>query len=417
MLVGSSLVDITPEPGVDLGGFAVRNQPSVSVLDNLYARILYLSDGNTPVFFIVFDLIGLMESDVDYLVDSISKKTKVDKNQIILASVHTHSGPVTANTNQCGQYLPGYLQKFYTSIIDACADAVLEAEECQTGIFSEECDLTKDRRNDASFVDNKIRGIFWKNKKGKLKAILMNYAMHPVCLRENKISADYPGMLCRLVTNAYPEKPFTVFVLGSCGNLNPPEVGVSYEQMKTWAGILSDKVQKGINKNSSVINENNTIELLKEKVIVSSTTKTLSEVEQFASKLRNHSGAVLEFGEKFDFAINDWLVSMEKLINSKWNGNIEIDVLLVKFNEIVITGINGEIFSSYRSMVNLPPNTHFIDITCCGSPAGYLPDEYAWQKSGYETETSTFFYNRPGIPKGTLENVTDKINELIQSLS
>jgi len=414
MLVGSSLAKITPEPGVDLAGFAVRKQPSVAVWDNLFARILYLSDGDTPVILVVFDLIGLMESDVNNLVDSISQKTKIDKTQILLASTHTHSGPVTVNLNQCGQFLPGFLETHYDSIIKACLDAISNAEECQTGIFSEECDLTGDRRNDATFVDNQIRGIFWKNKKGKMKAILMNYAMHPVCLHDNKISSDYPGMLCNLVTNAYVEKPFSVFVLGSCGNLNPPDVGVSYEQMKTWAGILSEKVQKGMEKNSSMISKNEKFKLLKERIIVPSTTKSLAEIQHFAGKLRNHSGAVAEFGEKYGLAIDEWLTGMKKRIYSGWDENIEIDIFCLKINNIFLTGINGEIFSSFRNMVNVPNEATLIDISCCGSPVGYLPDENAWRQSGYETETSTFFYNRPGIPRGTLERTANKINEMIQ---
>ena len=416
MLVGSSLVDITPEPGIDLAGFAVRNQPSVAVWDNLFARILYLSNGVTPVILVVFDLIGLMESDVDNLINLIAQKTKVEKNQVLLASTHTHSGLVTVNLNQCGEFLPGYLEPYYESIAKACVDAISNAEECQTGIFSEECDLTSDRRNDATFIDNQIRGIFWKNKKGKIKAILMNYAMHPVCLRDNKISSDYPGMLCNLVTNAYAEKPFSIFVLGSCGNLNPPDVGVSYEQMKTWAGILSEKVQKGMEKNSSTISKKEKIELLKEKIIVPSTTKSLSEMDHFADKLRNHSGAVSEFGEKYNLAIDEWLDRMKKRINSGWDRNIEIDIFILKFNNVFITGISGEIFSSFRNMVNTPKEATLIDISCCGSPVGYLPDENAWRKSGYETETSTFFYNRPGIPRGTLEKIADKINKMIQTL-
>ena len=415
MLVGSSLIKITPEPGIDLAGFAVRKQPSVAVSDNLYARILYLSDGNTPVILVVFDLIGLMESDVGHLVNSISQITNIKKHQILLASTHTHSGPVTVNLNQCGRFQPGFLQTHYDAITQACVNAISNAEECLTGIFSEECKLTEDRRNDATFVDTQIRGIFWKNKTEKTKAILMNYAMHPVCLRDNKISSDYPGMLCNLVTNAYAEKPFSIFVLGSCGNLNPPDVGVSYEKMKSWAGILSEKVQKGMEINSSMISEKEKIELLKEKIIIPSTTKSLSEIQHYADKLRNHSAAVAEFCAKYDLAIDEWLNQMRKRLDSGWDGNIEIEISCLKINNILITGINGEIFSSFRNMVNAPKEATFIDISCCGSPVGYLPDENAWWQGGYETETSSFFYNRPGIQRGTLEMTADKINKMLQS--
>lgn len=56
--VGASQLDITPEPGVELSGFAARIQPSIGVLDPLFAKALYLGDGGERVLWIHCDLVG-----------------------------------------------------------------------------------------------------------------------------------------------------------------------------------------------------------------------------------------------------------------------------------------------------------------------------------------------------------------------
>lgn len=40
MIVGISQIDITPKPGVELQGFAIREQPSLSIADPLFHRTL-----------------------------------------------------------------------------------------------------------------------------------------------------------------------------------------------------------------------------------------------------------------------------------------------------------------------------------------------------------------------------------------
>jgi len=59
MLIGSSQVDITPEPGAELSGFAARKQPSVGIVDPLFAKAIYLVDGDQKVLWIHCDLLEL----------------------------------------------------------------------------------------------------------------------------------------------------------------------------------------------------------------------------------------------------------------------------------------------------------------------------------------------------------------------
>ena len=59
MIVGTSQIGITPQPGIELAGFAIRPQPSTSVLDRLSVRGLYLEDGPERLLWLHADLIAL----------------------------------------------------------------------------------------------------------------------------------------------------------------------------------------------------------------------------------------------------------------------------------------------------------------------------------------------------------------------
>lgn len=66
MIVGTAQLDITPQPGIDLVGFAVQSQPSTGVLDLLAARALYLEDGPERLLWLHVDLLAVEEPLVPF---------------------------------------------------------------------------------------------------------------------------------------------------------------------------------------------------------------------------------------------------------------------------------------------------------------------------------------------------------------
>ena len=66
MILGTSQIDITPAPGGELSGFAARVQPSLGVLDPLFAKALYLAKGKERLLWIHCDLIGFDREISDF---------------------------------------------------------------------------------------------------------------------------------------------------------------------------------------------------------------------------------------------------------------------------------------------------------------------------------------------------------------
>src|SRR5205807_7249530 len=55
---------------------------------------------------------------------------------------------------------------------------------------------------------------------GKPVATYVNFAMHPDTVGGEEISADYPGVLSRLLADSQSSELVTIFANGCCGNLN-----------------------------------------------------------------------------------------------------------------------------------------------------------------------------------------------------
>jgi neutral ceramidase len=63
-------------------------------------------------------------------------------------------------------------------------------------------------------------------------AILVNYACHPVVIMANlrQYSADFPGVMCRTVEQAFEDRPLCFFLNGAAGDIDSYYTGVPAEQ-------------------------------------------------------------------------------------------------------------------------------------------------------------------------------------------
>ncbi len=99
-------------------------------------------------------------------------------------------------------------------------------------------------------VDPTVGVLRMSDKSGAVRAVLVNYACHPVVLgpKNRKISADYPGVLCREVEAKYGGDAQCLFFQGGCGEINPlilartgdPEA--DFPLVETMGKLLAEEV-------------------------------------------------------------------------------------------------------------------------------------------------------------------------------
>lgn len=232
---GVARVDITPPVGLRMWGFANRTSPSIGEWDPLYARVLVLEANGKRLAIVILDL------GRDFgppALDKLKVATQNDVNDLLVAAIHTHSGPYISD-----QY-PNGLPAWETADLEKIAHAVHEASshlvdaKIGTGYGVAYIGHNRLRRNPdgtvswferdptripTSPVDPTVAVLRIDTVEGIPLAILVNYACHPVVFGSDnlKYSADWPGVMDRTVKQAFGNHPVVFFVQGAAGDINP----------------------------------------------------------------------------------------------------------------------------------------------------------------------------------------------------
>lgn len=235
---GVAQADITPPPGVELWGYTNRSGPAESTLDPLIARILVIDDGKTSAALVTLDLGRTFgRAQIDRLRERVSRDYHV--NEVMLIASHTHSGPAIEDGYDDGK-LPEWEARALDLIARAIGDARARMEPARIGVGMGQAIIGHNRRLVQS--DGSVK-MLWRNSTGQQtgmidpvvgviriddtggrpKAILVNYACHPVIFGPDNLrySADFPGAMAKQVEGSFDSRPVTFFIQGAPGDINP----------------------------------------------------------------------------------------------------------------------------------------------------------------------------------------------------
>jgi len=129
---GSAKVNITPPLGIALIGS--YGKPSDTVMDNLYARAMVLSDGRNTIAIVAADLLYTpLEEITDPVRSLVHEKLGIPKQNLMVCATHTHSGPEVFTRSKLppkSQVPVSDLARSYLQVlIRKMADAVLMAHQ------------------------------------------------------------------------------------------------------------------------------------------------------------------------------------------------------------------------------------------------------------------------------------------------
>jgi len=231
-------VEITPQIGLPMYGYRSRTSPSQGVLDPIYARVLALEAGETRLALVTLDLGRVFrKSWIDQLREAVRKSSRV--SYVMMVASHTHSGP--ALQDECP---PKPMPDWEATALEKIAKAIDEAYQrlvpVQLGTgygtayighnrlrVNAEGMATWFERNPTKIptfpVDPTVAALRVDRADGKPLAILVNYACHPVVFRWDNLqySADYPGVMTKVVEQAFDGEPLCFFLPGAAGDINP----------------------------------------------------------------------------------------------------------------------------------------------------------------------------------------------------
>jgi len=429
MLVGTAVIDITPEGPILLAGYGGRKSESEGVLQPLRAKALaFGSDSEGPSILITVDLIGIQYYMTKEVARRLSDKIGVDPSRFVISASHTHTGPEIGNLlNHFARQLPpeeiGRIDKFLEILTEKLEKVSIEAlnarKPAKVAWGQGKVGFAMNRRrvvNGKSVgmtpvpegpVDHDLPLLRITGLDGKLRAVMVSYACHGTTLGPdiNKIHGDWIGEAQKFIEEKNPG--VIAMVSLGCGADANPEPRVTNLQLDYAA-------QHG----KEVANE--------VQALLSSDLKPLTSAPQGRSKVIQlpfeHIPSVQEFveqanekGAKAYFA----KLALDKIARGEAiPTSLTYPVTTWTFgNDLAMVFLAGEVVVDYslRLKKDLAPgrlwvNAYSNDVPC------YIASKRVIREGGYEVESSMYSYNQPGrFQEGIEDLIVATVHDLLPS--
>jgi hypothetical protein len=221
--------------------------PAAGIHDDIFAKALVLEVNGRRAALVACDLISLRREIVAETRRVIEQSTSLRAGQVILSATHCHAGPqmhpgflalVAGEAEQLGRDYAASLPRRIAEVV-RLAEADLQparawaARVQEPGLAFNRRYLMKDGtvrmnpgRGNADIVrpagptDPDLSVVYFDNPDGRALATYVNFALHVAVAGGNQISADFPGVVARLLRDAKDPGMLTLFTNGMSGNVN-----------------------------------------------------------------------------------------------------------------------------------------------------------------------------------------------------
>lgn len=202
------------------------NNPVKGVLDDLYARAVYLDDnrGEGGVVFCTLDCVGISRKDINDIRKLVLESGRLGKvKSINISSTHTHAGIDTQGLWGEKIYKSGKDKVFMEKLKEMAAQAILTAFESRKdgSLFMGYAvveDMQADVRTPVTYDKNLTRFRFSPDDASG-DIYIVNFASHAELLGTTSvISADFPAYLIKEIEERVPHSE-AVFFNGAIGGM------------------------------------------------------------------------------------------------------------------------------------------------------------------------------------------------------
>ncbi len=405
---------ITPRAGLQMGGFS-GPRIAKGVHDDLMARAVYLADGpENRMMFIVVDTLEVDQHFVDEVRRRVEHETGVPAACCLVAATHTHSGPSGLGrvTLSDTQVFGTYDEKLFERMVAGCATAARKARRwaregaAYTGMASMLQPVCGNRR---VRIAEQMQMRVLKVETSTRCAVIYNLDCHPTVLHEDNLlySADFPGFAASIMPLFEPFVTMPVFLNGAAGDMSTRFYRKSsdFEEVERVGTIVAESVAASLD----------VLEPLSGPFVVRAAEVPLKLKARKFPSARELDRRIADARKKLEAARSErvqnlrplesaveGLVFAARLANTARSVEyIDSRLCLVRFGDLLVAGIPGELFSSLGNDIRAAFPDHVVMVAgYCGDYVGYIPDAAAYDEGGYEAFT-TF------VAKGEGERLRD----------
>jgi len=407
--VGAAAVDITPAPGTPMAGY-YHYRAVEGVRDRLYAKAIVVQFEASMIALVALDLSGTTRPVVEQARELIGIQTGIPPDRVLISATHTHTGPqlprgslldeiTRANAPQGVDYvraLPLRIAEAVSQAKGALAPASVSAVMGQVEGISfnrrvlregssqaiwqpRTIDQTKERP--AGPIDPDLGLLVFERTESDASPIATytNFAMHPTSVGGGQqVSADYPGVLTRLLSERHGSQMVALFANGCCGNINHTDYisgrRRTTEQLGKALADVADKVWPKRERLTPLAPRSRSTMVTLERRRF--TAAEIDKAKDIARRMTTESLGTVPMAEA--------VCILETVDKRDIPLEAEVQVIALS-DELAIVGLPGEIFVELGlSIKKTSPFRYTFIAELANGSIGYIPHREAYPQGNYE---------------------------------
>ena len=371
LLAGWATSNLTPSAPLPTAGYGKREgRPYQSIHDSIYARAIYLQQGQTQAAIVSCDLL-IIPPELTLLLKQKMPSIGMNFSQVYIGATHSHNSIGGWGKRYIGELFAG---KYDADMVNQIAEKIVQAIHIAKGkarpvrlsyASISQPDLVKNRTvGDKGTEDPFLRVLYLQGLEPRApSAILTSFAAHATTLSDTvmRLSRDYPG---QLVDGLEKDLGFdqAIHLAGAVGSMGPEEIGQNdWEQLKHLATGLQTAIQQNASRT-----------LLKPNLQVTTLQLPMREPQWRFAK---------------DWCFRHWLWT-------KLYGDYENEVKMLRLGNLVMVGLpcdfSGELMQDLTHYA-ATKGKHLMVTSFNGGYVGYITKDSYYDNPGYETRIMNWF--------------------------
>lgn len=446
LLAGVARADITPPVGIPQMNWGAQTHVQAEGIDpaGMVATALVVSDGKQK--FALVDVDALLPNPMAAAIERAAAATGIPADHIRIGVTHTHAGPfLNREKGPVGydltQFQEGF-DRYWGITVDKIVGAIIEAnsrlEPVHVGGAKGYGTINVNRRirpangnppavgrNPEGLVDRDLIVARIDKADGSPLAVLVNFQCHGTVMAwDNKvISPDWPGMMRRVVEQAFPGA-HAMFFQGAAGNQGPIEgftgdVGVAHRlgrilgHQAAAIAMQTDTVKRtpqfeGFVESTAFIAKqpwrvtgprDGSLQFGMKVIEVPGREYTPAEIDKMRGRVRDAEAKAQQTkasGDKWAIHAADARLRRFQDLLTKWQSAkgapVKVRAQILRIGEVAIVAVPGEPFAEIGQAIKKAspfPVTMFCGYST-GEGGDYMPIESEYDLEGYEVDRTPY---------------------------